>query len=308
MEKLNTSWHSYPKIYNLGHSAITELFSGKVTVEEKVDGSQFSFGVFGGELKCRSKGQQIVVEAPEKLFTLAVESAKSRQHLLVDGWTYRAEYLRVPKHNALAYDRVPKDHLMVFDINTGEETYMDYASKKTESERIGLECVPLVFSGHLEDSNLFLELLKEVSILGGQKIEGVVAKNYLKFGDDKKALMGKHVSEAFKEVHKGEWKKTNPKQGDVLTVLCEQYRSKARWNKAIQHLEERGELEWSPRDIPKLFKEIHSDLDIECRSEIAEALLKWAMPQIKRKAAAGFPEWFKEKLVEKQFTSETQEI
>ena len=37
---------SYPKIYSLGHAAILDLLDGRVIVEEKVDGSQFSFGLF----------------------------------------------------------------------------------------------------------------------------------------------------------------------------------------------------------------------------------------------------------------------
>jgi hypothetical protein len=34
------SWHSYPSIFTLGHSAISDLLDGPVCVEEKVDGSQ----------------------------------------------------------------------------------------------------------------------------------------------------------------------------------------------------------------------------------------------------------------------------
>ena len=52
------SWHSYPQIYALGHRYITELLLDPVLVEEKIDGSQFSFGVFEVEgehqLRCRS--------------------------------------------------------------------------------------------------------------------------------------------------------------------------------------------------------------------------------------------------------------
>jgi len=55
------SWHSYPKVWNLGHPNIAMLFEEDVTVEEKIDGSQFSFGIFHGELKCRSRGQQLMV-------------------------------------------------------------------------------------------------------------------------------------------------------------------------------------------------------------------------------------------------------
>jgi hypothetical protein len=34
---------SYPKIYNLGHKAVRDIFKEPVTAQEKVDGSQFSF-------------------------------------------------------------------------------------------------------------------------------------------------------------------------------------------------------------------------------------------------------------------------
>lgn len=39
------SWHSYPSIYNLGHRYIADLLTVPVIVEEKIDGSQFSFGL-----------------------------------------------------------------------------------------------------------------------------------------------------------------------------------------------------------------------------------------------------------------------
>lgn len=296
-----TSWHSYPKIFNLGHYALAELFSDPVIVEEKIDGSQFSFGRFGDELKCRSKGMQIVVDAPEKLFQVAVDQVKKRFEQLRDGWTYRAEYLQKPKHNALAYDRVPTDNLIIFDISPAEETYLSYQEKSVEATRIGLECVPIISSGHLENAAEVLKLLDQVSVLGGQKIEGVVFKNYKRFGPDKKVLMGKHVSEAFKEVHKNDWAKSNPGKGDVVQLLSEQYRSKARWNKSIQHLKEKGEIENSPRDIGKILKGIAEDIHLECEQEIKAELYKWALPHIKRAAIRGFPDWYKEQLVNVQF-------
>jgi hypothetical protein len=52
---------------------VTSLLLDPVIVEEKLDGSQFSFGRFGGELKCRSKGAQPNLFAPEKMFDIAVE-------------------------------------------------------------------------------------------------------------------------------------------------------------------------------------------------------------------------------------------
>jgi hypothetical protein len=310
-----SSWHSYPSIFALGHAAVADLLDGPVQVEEKVDGSQFSFGVFeevvpGEEargyqrvLRVRSKGQELNVDAPEHLFKLAVASAQERAHLLVPGWTYRAEYLKKPKHNGLAYDRIPTGHLIVFDINTDQEMYLAQDEKRAEAARIGLETVPLLHVGEIPDVAAFRAFLDTPSVLGGQKIEGVVVKplGYGKYGRDKKCLMGKFVSEAYKEVQSREWKQSNPGSGDILDRLMREYTTPARWAKAVQHLRERGQLQQSPRDIGALIGEVPEDIKRECEAEIKAALFAWAWPSIKRASTRGLPEWYKQQLLEAQF-------
>lgn len=296
---METSWHSYPSIYALGHRAIAELFLDEVLIEEKVDGSQFSFGRFDGELKCRSKGQQLHVNAPEKMFEVAVETAAVLD--LKDGWTYRAEYLQKPKHNSLAYSRAPERNLIIFDINSGHEQYLTYEEKKSEAQRIGLEIVPIIKQSKVETPSELLELLERESILGGQKIEGIVIKNYNRFGIDKKVLMGKYVSEAFKEVHSKEWKNSNPTKHDIIQSLILRLKTTARWSKAVQHLKERGELTETPQDIGLLLKEVHADIRKECSEEIRDALFNYAISHILRGTTAGLPEWYKKELMEKQF-------
>lgn len=302
-ETMSDSWHSYPSIFALGHRALSELLLDPVIVEEKVDGSQFSFGLFdeAGDqvLRCRSKGAQLNLVAPEKMFIKAVEVVK--QLPLTVGWTYRAEYLAKPKHNALAYDRIPEKHLIVFDVNTGHEEYMSYAHKEAECERLGLEIVPLVYEGMLDSFADFRSMIDRTSALGGQKIEGVVVKNYRRFGPDKKVLLGKFVSEAFKEVHAAEWKAENPTKTDIVDRLIDTLRTPARWNKAIQHMREAGKLEDSPRDIGLLMKEVQADIEKECADLIATKLAEWAMPQIRRGVIRGLPEWYKEELLKRQF-------
>jgi hypothetical protein len=296
-----TSWHSYPKIYSLGHRYLNELLLDPVIVEEKVDGSQISFGLFNGELRIRSKGADINPEAPEKMFRKAVDYVKTLGVSLVDGWTYRAEYLAKPKHNVLAYDRIPKNNLILFDINFGEEVYSNYQCKKECAEVLGLEVVPRLFEGMLTEVDKLKELLETVSVLGGQKIEGVVIKNYNRLGLDKKALMGKFVSESFKEVHNAELKTQNPGKADIIDLLIAQYRTPARWAKAAQHLKEAGQLEGSPRDIEALIKEAQRDLEFEAWDEITSELVNWALPKIKRGSVAGLPEWYKDELMKSQF-------
>lgn len=295
----DSSWHSYPSIYALGHRYLTELFLDDVQVEEKIDGSQFSFGRFGGELRARSKGKQLEIDYPEKMFAAAVDVIKTLD--LHDGWTYRGEYLQKPKHNTLSYNRIPAGHIIVFDINTENETYMPYIDKQTEAARIGLETVPFIFHGKISSVDELLKHLDRESILGGTKIEGLVFKNYHRFGQDKKAIMGKYVSEAFREVHATEFKKSNPKSGDILESLREAYKSEARWQKAVQHLREAGQITDTPQDIAALLKEVHDDIKRECEDEIKSKLYSWAIGHVLRSSVAGLPEWYKEQLLKKQF-------
>lgn len=293
------SWNSYPSIYALGHAAIADIFNEEIIVEEKVDGSQLSFGLFPDGLRARSKGAQIQILAPMAMFKPAVDVVQSLD--LHPGWTYRAEFLAKPKHNVLCYDRIPAKHLIIFDINTGNESYLGYEEKAAEAARLGLEVVPLLFKGKCTDIEMFRSFLDRTSILGGQKIEGVVVKNYARFGRDKKVMLGKFVSEAFKEVHASEWKSENPKQGDILELLVREYKTPARWSKALQHLRESGKIEDSPKDIGLLFPEAQSDLEAECRVEILEKLWKWAWPQLKRRCVHGLAEWYKEQLLQRAF-------
>ena len=150
-------------------------------------------------------------------------------------------------------------------------------------------------------------MLGTESILGGQKIEGVVIKNYEKFGDDKKALMAKFVSEEFKEVHSKAWGESNPGQGDAVRSIGLQFQTQARWLKAVQHLRDSGQYEQSPRDIGNLIKEVKRDVIEECKDEIKEKLWKAFHQQVVRIAAAGLPEWYKaDFLLKKQFETEEE--
>lgn len=301
--------NSYPSIYNFGHRAVADLLVGPVYVQEKVDGSQFSFGIAPdpttGEMVVltKSKGATVYRETADKLFKSAVEYVHSIKDSLTPGYTYRGEVLCRPKHNTLAYDRVPRHNLVIFDINTSEETYLAYSEVIVEATRLDLEVVPLLHAGEVKSADELRAFLEKDSFLGGQKIEGVVVKpiGYQLFGIDKKALMGKFVSELFKEVHGGEWRKNNPNQNEIVEKVALMFKTPARWNKSIQHLREAGQITDSPQDIGKLMKEINVDTLKECETEIKEELFKAAWPKIARIITAGFPEYYKQQLLNKQF-------
>lgn len=293
----------YPKIYNLGHAAIKDIFKESVIIEEKIDGSQFSFCKNNDELFCRSKGADIHLESPEKMFTEAVDAIKELSPVLKEGYLYRAEYLKKPKHNALVYNRIPKKHIIIFDIQTGLEEYMSYTDKAIEAARIGLECVPILYEGMVESVEFFRDFLSKPSCLGGM-IEGVVVKNYQRFTLDKEAMLGKFVSESFKEVHRSEWKSSHPSKNDIIFCLIQEYKTPARWQKAIIHLRERGLIEDSPKDIGLIIKEVQRDILDECKGEIQEKLFNSFWSTVSRGVVRDFPEWYKDELLKKSFEKE----
>lgn len=294
---------SYTKILNLGHAHLENLFSDPVNIEEKIDGSMIAFGMIQGDLCIRSKGKQLILGAVDKLFIEASQYIESIAHLLEPNYTYWGECLKKPRHNCLSYNRIPNNHIIIYDIDCAEQSFLGYTDKKEEATRLGFETVPLLFSGSVSGYAHFKEFLQLESILGGPTIEGVVVKNYYRLNVDGKTLMGKFVSEAFKETQKKVWKTDNPNQSDILQILAETYKSPMRWQKGVMHLMEKGELTGSPKDIGPLIQEIKKDILEECELEIKEELFKWAKEKVLRASVGGVAEWYKEQLLKEQFNS-----
>ncbi len=304
METIGTSWHSYPKIFALGHREVKDIFKSHVVIQEKIDGSQISFGMIEGELKVKSKSVEQSLDAPDKMFQLAIDRIKAVQHLLRPGYTYRGEYLKTPRHNALEYERVPANNIILFDVNFGHEDYLPPNIVICEAQRLGFEAVPTFMISDQIDPMMVPAMIDNVSCLGGPKMEGVVIKNYSMLGADKKTLMAKYVSEEFKEVHKVKWGESHPGYQDILQLIIESLRTEARWLKTVQHLREQGVLEHSPKDIGKLIVEVEKDVLEECEGYIKDELYKWAKGKISRGVKAGLPEWYKKHLIEVTYASE----
>lgn len=288
---------SYTSAFQFGHAVTSRLDDVMCYVEEKIDGSQFSAMIdpTTGELYCRSKSTQIDLYNPG-MFQLAVDHIRFQQNKLIPGWTYRFEYLQKPKHNVIVYERTPKNTLILFDVDKGIEDYLSPPQKLAHAESLSFECVPCFISAPGKNIWSQLEkLLERESILGKEKIEGVVVKQWEPsiYNQDKKVLTLKFVSQEFKEVHKKEWKKGNPKSKDILQILGEQFKTEARWAKAVQHLRDENRLINEPKDLAILIPELKSDLFKECQEEIKDILFKWAEPHISRKLVSGFPEWYR---------------
>lgn len=301
-EVVSTSWHTYPSPRALGHASVLSILQNEVVIEEKVDGSQMSFGVFDGELRIKSKNQQILLEQPPNLFKPAVETIVQlfAQGLLTEGWMYSGEAICSRKHNTICYERAPNGFFILFDVRTGHEVYLSRSAKEAEAARIGLEVVPCLFQGKVTSVDQLDALMKVPAYLGGDHpIEGIVIKDYTQFTAEGKVMMAKVVSAAFKEKHQKDWKGTNPTGKDILMQLVDVYRTEARWQKAVQHLQEEGKLEGTERDIGLLVKEVAQDILSDSEDEIKEALFKWAWKSLHRGVNNGLALWYKRLLLER---------
>ena len=121
-------------------------------------------------------------------------------------------------------------------------------------------------------------------------------KNYDRFGADGHVLIGKFVSQDFKEKHQHQWKVSNPSKNDFVEALTATLRTPARWRKAIQHLRDDGKLVGAPEDIGPLLNELKADTTREEGEQIKQVLFDHFMPKIVRGVCAGFPEFYKSEL------------
>lgn len=297
---------SYPKILHIGDKPIADLYEGDVEITEKLDGSQFGFGLINGELICRSKGKEQEIDNPDKMFIEGVEYVKSIKDKLPEGTVFYGEYFSKPRHSTLAYDRIPKNHIALFGVLHADKTMADYAEIQEWADKLEIETVALIHSGK-SDPEHTLSLLERQSALGGQKIEGVVVKRYEDWLFLGRILTpvkaGKYVSEAFKEVHEKDWSRLNTGKGKFEAVK-DKYHAEARWNKAIQHLRDDGNFDGSVRDIGNLIKEVHKDLIEEEKENIKEDLYRIFGDDILKYSTFGMVDWYKQKIAKGDFQDE----
>jgi len=295
---------AFPKIFHIGDGMIPNLFKGEVEITEKMDGSQFAFGVDeDGQIVMRSHGQELTNTDIPKMFKIAVAQVERMKPTFIEHFRdfyFYCEYLEKPHHNTLTYSRVPKNNLYLFGV-LNVNKFESNKKLKWWAKILEIEPPNILFTGEIKDPiNDIEKFLDADSILGGTKVEGVVVKNYnepaFRGSYVLPVSMGKYVSEKFKEKHNKEWKEGTGK--GKLELLIESFKTEARWQKAIQHLKDNDELENAPKDIGKLIKEIQRDLEDEEKEYIKTRLYQIFIGDICRTAKRGFPEYYKKCLLE----------
>lgn len=325
---------SYPKVYNIYDPRTTQLFFPEnlhnLYVEEKIDGSQFSFGLINNELVIRSRGSDLSDRdlSDGGMFKRAIETVHSLNDnkKLAPNYLYRGEVLNSPKHNTIKYDRVPEGNIILFDVMKSEEgtLFGEYVSRKgleAEARCLELEFVPLLSSNlfnsfnEYESSitnplnqefdkriNSYLDnLLETNSILGGSKIEGLVFKQIIpkfltRYGAEDSLIIVKYVSAKFRELNKVNWKEHKLSITDVVSDFTESVNKEAVYEKGLQRLRDSGVLTNSLNDIGPLIGDVARDFVLESEEILKEKMWNWAKKIIGRKISQGIPDWYKERL------------
>jgi RNA ligase len=297
---------AYPKILHIGDGPIRDIYADDVEITEKVDGSQFGFGLVNGELICRSKGRELDLDDVDKMFAPAVNHVKSVAHRLPDNRFFYGETLAKPHHSTMTYERVPRNHIALFgmqELNSADNVMYTYDHLDAWANLLEIDVVPLIYYGKSSPDHT-LSLLETDSFLGKEKIEGVVVKRYEGWLYLNRLWMpvmaGKFVSERFKETHKERWNYDNTAKGG-LEKLKDAFATEARWDKAIMHLRERGEFHGTVQDIGPVIKEVTRDLIEEEEESIKNALWSLYRDDFKRRATSGLPEWFKRRIANGDF-------
>ncbi len=287
---------SFPKILTIGDKYIKDIFEEEVEVTEKVDGSQFSFGKHKGVLCMRSKNQELSIEEEEgNMFSLAIKHIKSVENRIPDGYTFNCEFLSKRRHSTLNYGRVPRNNLVLFSVM---DESLEFHDRKLFADSLDIESVPVLYFGKIEIEGL-KDLITRESFLGGVDIEGVVVKNYKREcvigGRIIPLTAGKIVTETFKEVHNTQRSKEE-KQKDRVHNFFMSHKTEARWVKAVQHLEEKGGVDHSAKDIGKLAKEVNLDIEEEEKEKVKGFLWGEFKGKLFKQATSGMPEWYKKRL------------
>jgi hypothetical protein len=255
-----------------------------------------------GDLHFRSRCAGLDGETTNKLFFPTVDHIQSVGHLLQEGWTYRGEAFKGPKHNTKTYHRAPAGNLVLFDVETLPGKFMDPANVRDIAAHLEVEPVRTIFEGtRLQETEEFVPwsvwlegLLEQDSTLEGTQLEGIVIKAYDKLTRLGQVMMAKIVSPEFREAHKSN--KTFMRGTNYAAALASDYRTEPRWRKAVQHLRDNGELSNSQRDIGPLLKELQTDFEQECAGDVGRQLWEHYRKTILKGIGSGFPEWYKAEL------------
>ena len=160
--------HLYDIYNKKGQEFVDQLFNTFVTVNEKMDGSAFTFerDKETGKFKFFRRDQRnpitFVDRTLMKYYEKPIQYIESLPpHVLEKiprGWRFGLEYFANNKPVEIMYDRIPKNHLMLSyvheygDDGKIKKTIQDKDELDKWADLLGIDRAPIIFQGHLTDS------------------------------------------------------------------------------------------------------------------------------------------------------------
>jgi hypothetical protein len=158
--------HLYDIYKKKGEDFLSELFSSKVTINEKMDGSSFSFektkdGRFNFYKRDQRRPITMVDRTLMKYYEKPIQFIETLpQHVLDEipvGWRFGTEYFSSINPQDIVYDELPKNNLILSYIQKrnqiGEviETVHDQEILDLWADILGISRPPIYFQGTLND-------------------------------------------------------------------------------------------------------------------------------------------------------------
>lgn len=195
--RVSNSRFKVPGKLNLSKKEQQDLLTGRVTIEEKIDGA--NTGVIGGrkgkEFRLQKRGSLVDVSEHPQFGRLKAWSMERYQSLTELKFPYvmYGEFMWATHH--IYYDSLP-DWFICIDIWDGKK-HIKREEKQEICDKLEIEIVPLIYDGYIEDINEILELVCQRSSYSSEHDqEGIVIKNY------RKQMRGKIVRPEFvKEIN-----------------------------------------------------------------------------------------------------------
>jgi hypothetical protein len=159
--------HLYDIYNKKGQEFVDQLFNTFVTVNEKMDGSAFTFerDKETGKFKFYRRDQRnpitFVDRTLMKYYEKPIQYIESLPPNILEkiprGWRFGLEYFANTKPVEIVYDKIPKNHLILSYVHEyGEDgkikkTIQDKGELDNWADLLGIDRAPIIFQGHLSE-------------------------------------------------------------------------------------------------------------------------------------------------------------
>ncbi len=236
---MTTEQKKYTDVVRLGHKSTQGVLNEGdfIVVMEKLDGANASFKREGNVLRVFSRNTELDESNNLRGFYQWVhENVKLLD--LIDGFIYFGEWL---VRHKVDYGQNGGQQFYLFDVyNPNEEEYLPFLYTAGESERLGLQMVPVFYAGKYKGYDHLAQFIgKSVLTESG---EGIVVKNNSYRDRHGNQMYVKLVSEAFAEMQpqKPPRDPNAPQSPEALFIKT--YMTPARVEKLLLKLVDEGEL------------------------------------------------------------------